>query len=353
MQDKQPVSGSKTLQNTFYILAIVALFTVICWFGKTVITTIAVSFMISLALEPAVLLLERIRLPRWFAVLTVISITLVVVLTLSTILFQRSQGFVNSLPKYKHKIEKISEDIQGRITRFQKATENILPQTTPETAKQVREVKIQDDSNMSHAISAVLEFLSHAILIPFIVFFILIARDDVRNNIANLFGNENRNSAMEAIDQIQAQMIGFLSGNMVSVLILWVATSLGFMLVGVDYALVNAGIFAICNIIPIIGIVIGLLPPVVLIFLETESFFRVAWVAGFGMLMHLIYANVLSPKLVGARVKLNPVAILFAMVYWAWLWGITGLILAIPLVAAIKTVCDHVEPWKPIGKLME
>jgi predicted PurR-regulated permease PerM len=353
MQDKQPVSGSKTLQNTYYLLAIIALFTVICWFGKTVITTIAVSFMIALALEPAVLLLERIRLPRWFSVLAVISITLVIVLTLSTIIFQRSQGFISSLPKYRHKIEKISEDIQNRIHRLQKATENIIPQPTPEEKKQIREVKIQDDSNLTHAITAVMEFLSHAILVPFIVFFILIARDDMRNNIANLFGNENRNSAMEAIDQIQAQMIGFLSGNMVSVIILWIATSLGFMLVGVDYAILSAGIFAFCNIVPVIGVVIGLLPPVVLIFLETESFFRIAWIAGFGMLMHLIYANVLTPKLVGSKVKLNPVAILVAMVYWSWLWGITGLVLAIPLVAAIKTVCDHVEPWKPVGKLLE
>ena len=97
---------------------------------------------------------------------------------------------------------------------------------------------------------------------------------------------------------------------------------------------------------------IGLIPPIVLVIMESDSWIRVAWVAGFGMGMHLIYANILIPKLVGAKVQISPVIIILAMIYWGWIWGITGLILAIPMVAGLKTICDHVEPWKPIGRLL-
>ena len=350
--ENQPISGSKILANTFYILGIIGLISVFCWFAKAVITTVVIAFMVSMILDPPTVWLERLRFPRWLSIITVILITLIILFTLSTVLFIRTKEFANDMPKFKTKIERISLDIQKRIKVIEKATEQIIPQTGPQE-QTVREVKIQESSKWMESVSYIAGILTHAILIPFMVFFILLAGDDLKDKIANLFGEANRISTLQALSQMQSQMIGFLAGNLVSVLILWFVTSLGFLLVGVDYAIVNAGIFAFCNIIPVIGTVVGLLPPVLLVFLETESLFGVAWVAGFGLLMHLIYANVLAPKLVGSRVKLSPIAIIIAMVYWGFIWGATGLILAIPMVACIKTICDHVEPWKPIGQLLE
>jgi len=348
---KNPISGSKTLQNTFFLLGIAVFFTLICMYAKTVIVTITASFIFSVILDSPVNWLERLRIPRWISVTTVIIVTLVLLVSMTGLMFVRTQDLITDLPKYQTKIEKVIQDIERKIKRLERATEAIIPQTE-QSGPAVREVKIQDNRNWNSILLYLASVLSHVFLVPFIVFFILIARDDLKDKTANIFGKENRASTLEAIHQIQKQLIGFLAGNFIAVIVLWLITILGFWALGVDYAVLNAAIFAVLNIIPVIGPVLGLIPPVLLVFLETESLLTPGLVIGYGLLTHLIYANIFLPKMVGSRVRLNPTAIMIAMVYWGWLWGVTGLILAIPLVATLKTICDHVEPWKPFGELM-
>jgi predicted PurR-regulated permease PerM len=66
--------------------------------------------------------------------------------------------------------------------------------------------------------------------------------------------------------------------------------------------------------------------------------------------MHLIAINVLIPKLVGRQVHLNALAVTMSLLFWGWMWGGMGLLLGIPITAAVKVVCDHIENWKPFGR---
>ncbi len=351
MSDDTNISGSAAVQNIFYFLGIVGLFTVFCWFAKTIMITFIVSILLVFILNPAVDWLEKHRVRRWMAILVVLGVTLVLFTSVSYLVILKTSDFSTSLPQYKLKILKLRTDIEKRFKPIEKFTSDIFPETSPD--KNVREVEIQEPSHWQDVLSYILDLLTHASLIPFIVFFILLDRATLREKLANVFGEKNRASFVKAIEKMQSQMMGFIAGNFLSVLLLWFATYLGFLLVGMDYPTLNSGFFAACNVIPVIGPVIGLVPPLLTMLLSSDSWTRLAWVAGFGMMMHLVFANVLTPKLVGKRVKLNPVAIIIAMMYWYWVWGITGLILAIPMVAFLKTICDFVEPWKPIGKLLE
>ena len=65
--------------------------------------------------------------------------------------------------------------------------------------------------------------------------------------------------------------------------------------------------------------------------------------------LHMVSANLLFPVLIGRRLHLNAVALTISLLFWGWLWGAIGLMLAIPITAAVKVVCDHVEPWRPLG----
>ena len=350
MPEKQNTSRSVSLADTFHFLGIVGLVTVFCWYAKTIAVTFIISILFSFILNPAVTWIEKFHVRRWLAVLVVILVTLAIVLSLSYLFILRMQSFTQDWPKYQNKIKNTVIDLEKRWITFQKQTQDILPKSSPEES--VREVKIQESSNWQEALSYLTEIVIHAALVPFLIYFILLDRQTIRQKIADLFGENNPESTTNALDQMQSQMIGFLSGNFVSILILWLITGIGFLIVGVDYAILNAAFFSVCNVIPVIGPIVGLIPPVLMVFLQTESFGKIAWVIAFGLLTHLIYANLLIPKLVGTRVQLNPVAIILALMYWGWIWGGTGLLLAIPLVACLKTICDHVEPWKPFGKLL-
>lgn len=351
MYDNKNIFSATVFQDIFYFLGIIGLFTTFCWFAKTIMITFIVSILLVFILNPAVDWLERHYVRRWMAILVVLGITLALFTGVSYLVILKTSDFSKSLPQYQLKISKLRTDIEKRFKSIEKLSSDLFPES-PEN-KDVREVQIQEPSHWQDVLTYVLDLLVHASLIPFIVFFILLDRTTIREKLANIFDDENHHSFVEAIEKMQTQMMGYIAGNFISILVLWFVTYLGFLLVGMDYATLNSGFFAACNVIPVIGPVIGLVPPILTMLLSSVSWSRIAWVAGFGIMMHLIFANYLTPKLVGKRVQLNPVAIIVAMMYWNWVWGITGLILAIPMVAFLKTICDSVEPWKPIGKLLE
>jgi len=104
--------------------------------------------------------------------------------------------------------------------------------------------------------------------------------------------------------------------------------------------------------VPYIGLPLALAPPVLSalpVYAKLGGYLVIA--AGVGTL-HLFALNLLYPKIVGARVHLNPLAVTVALMFWGLIWGGIGLVLAVPIVAGVKAVCDNVAAWKPYGKLL-
>lgn len=127
-----------------------------------------------------------------------------------------------------------------------------------------------------------------------------------------------------------------------------------FYFVGLRYWLLLGLIAAFISLIPYIGVALALAPPL-LIALVQSNFKGVApfvIIAVTVVLVHFMAINLLTPKLVGRRVKLNALTVTIAMMFWGWLWGGIGLILAVPITAAVKAVCDNVRSLKPYSAWM-
>jgi predicted PurR-regulated permease PerM len=135
-------------------------------------------------------------------------------------------------------------------------------------------------------------------------------------------------------------------------LLLSVASAILFASVKLPYWLVVAPLSGFLSLVPYIGLPLALVPPLIAALParpETTVYvFLIASVA----LLHLFALNLLYPKFVGARVHLNPLVVTVALMFWGMLWGGIGLLLAIPLTAAIKAVCDNVSTLQPYGRLL-
>jgi len=131
-------------------------------------------------------------------------------------------------------------------------------------------------------------------------------------------------------------------GNVVIGLILGITSTIAFWILGVPYFYVIGMISGVVSLLPYLGIVLAIIPPVVVSmgFLTVKSFFAIVAVVA---ISHVIALNLLYPKIIGRRLQLNPLAVTLALLFWGWLWGAMGLILAVPLTAAIKIIFDHVE----------
>jgi predicted PurR-regulated permease PerM len=159
---------------------------------------------------------------------------------------------------------------------------------------------------------------------------------------------ENRNTAYVTLGRISAMIHSFINGNLVVGLFTSIISMIVFGALHVPYFYFIAFISGFLSLIPYLGVVLAMIPPLVA---------GIGQLHGGGMLviaitvfgLHVFAINVLYPKLIGKRLQLNPLAVTLALLLWGWLWGAMGLILAIPITGALKIVLDHIESLRPYG----
>jgi predicted PurR-regulated permease PerM len=140
-------------------------------------------------------------------------------------------------------------------------------------------------------------------------------------------------------------------GNFLLGLIMAIVSSGVFWQMGLPYPLLAGPLSGFLSLAPYVGLPLALIPPLLAaVALNKVSVYVLVLIAV--VLLHLIAMNLLYPKFVGARVHLNPLVVTFSLMFWGFLWDAPGLLLAIPLTAALKAVCDNVKELRPIGKFL-
>ena len=224
----------------------------------------------------------------------------------------------------------------------------MLPEEKPEKGTvTVRESSDWFDALTSGALG-VTEAVVMAAFVPFLVFFMLSWQDHVRASTVMLFSAESRQTAFVTLGLISQMIRGFIVGNFIIGMILGVTSSIAFWILGVPYFYVIGMISGIVSLLPYLGIVLAIVPPVIvsLGLLTTERFVAIVAVVA---VSHVIALNLLYPKIIGRRLRLNPLAVTLALLFWGWLWGAMGLVLAVPLTAALKIIFDHVDSLEAWG----
>jgi predicted PurR-regulated permease PerM len=163
-----------------------------------------------------------------------------------------------------------------------------------------------------------------------------------------LFPKEHRLVAYRTVGRISTMIRSFIAGNFLVGLATALVSTIVFWRLGIPYFYFLGVISGFVSLIPYLGVFLALLPPLAAgmgIVDKTGVGVIVITVIG----LHLLSMNVLYPKIVGKRLRLNPLAVTLALLFWAWIWGAMGLILAVPLVGATKIVCDYVDPLRGFG----
>ena len=187
--------------------------------------------------------------------------------------------------------------------------------------------------------------------IPFLIYFMLSWRDHARAASVMLFRMENRNTAYVTLGLIAAMIRSFIVGNFMIGLFLSAASMAAFGLMGLPYFYFLGVMSGFLSLIPYLGVVLAILPPVIvgLGYLTTATFLLTI---GIVIGLHLFAMNVLYPMVLGKRLQLNPLAVTIALLFWGWLWGAMGLLLAVPLTGALKIICDNIDRLRPYGAWM-
>lgn len=350
---ESPVINPATATTSIRIIAAATVIAA-CYVASSVIITLICSIFIAFVLDPVVELTERIRCPRWLGAIMIVLLSLGFLSLLGFLLYGRMVEFIADLPILSARIQEIVTKILEPLESLELRGDAIFPRQT----HLVPTVRVETESGWEQyifrGIGSIYTAAVTVMFIPFLVFFMLTSKHELWRVAVNLFKPEQQQVAERVIRGISHMAREYILGNIIVALLSSFAFLPVFYLVGVRYALLVAPICAFLNLIPYIGVALALLLPLLLLLIDptmtATTPFVIVTVAV--VLIHFLAVNLLTPKLVGRRVKLNALTVTVALMFWAWLWGAIGLIVAVPLTAAIKAVCDNVQGLKPFGSIL-
>jgi predicted PurR-regulated permease PerM len=381
-----PVSSSReTVRTGVGILALGAGIAML-YYGRVFFITIIIAAMIAFLLDPLVLLFIRLRLPRGVASFAVCSIGLMFLYFAGLGLYTESISIVSDLPAYSDRINELVDSAAERFEHFEAGIYRTLvpkrfqeqtappaeapaavvargkrrapaPPPQPLQPPLVQEVRVHQEpaslvSTVSNYLSSFYNVVLMASFVPFLVYFLLSWRDDLRTRFLLLFQGEDREAADHAWAGVGEMVRAYVIGNFLLGLLLSLASAILFASVKLPYWVVVAALSGFSSLVPYVGLPLAMLPPMFAALPMHAKPSLYLFVAASVSLLHLFALNLLYPKFVGARVHLNPLAVTVALMFWGLLWGGIGLLLAIPLTAAIKAVCDNVGGLRAYGRLL-
>jgi predicted PurR-regulated permease PerM len=322
----------------------------LCYVARLVLTTLLVSVLVAFLLAPVRDFLQNLRLPRAVSSLVAVLLLIAVLYGAVYVSYSQAVSFMLNLPKYSNHIRAQLMDFRRQAESFQKTTESVLADENPEPQHAVAIAPAPQSTweRLAESLGSVTQVLLAVSFIPFLVYFMLTWQSHVRSSTVMLFRLENRHAAYVTLGMIAKMLRGFLVGNMIIGLLLSVASTLIFWMAGLPFFYFIGPISGFLSLAPYAGAVLALGPPLV-VGLGQISMGTGVIVAIWILLLHVIALNVLYPKLLGNRLQLNPLAVTVALLFWGWLWGGMGLVLAIPITGAMKIVFDHVEQLRPWG----
>jgi predicted PurR-regulated permease PerM len=331
------------------VVAVIAVIGLIYLLKVVLVTTLA-SVLMAFILEPIVGGLVRIRVPRVAAALFAVALLLGLAGGLTSFFYGRAVDFARELPKYSGKIRSTLADLREQTNQIEESTRSVI--ASPRVGKAPLAVEVQEAPGLSRVISAgggtLGEVLLAVTFVPFLVYFMLTWKDHAHSTTVRLFPKEHRLVAHRTVGRISAMIRSFIVGNVLVGLINALVSGIVFWRLGIPYFYFLGIISGFASLVPNLGVFLALLPPLaggIGLLNKTGVGIVVVTVVG----LHVLSMNVLFPKIVRKRLRLNPLAITLSLLFWAWIWGAMGLILAVPLVGATKIICDYVDPLRGVG----
>jgi predicted PurR-regulated permease PerM len=331
------------------IIAVAIVFAAL-YFATEVVVPLLLAVLLAYFLDPVVGLLERIRIPRALGALVVLLAVTALFAGLGYLVVLRADQFLADWPRYSSVLRHVTTAFDRQLALVQKGVDAITPiadrALTPTHIVEPPPIR----EWLLSGVGSLYSILIVAAFVPFLVFFMLAAKPRIWKATIELFPDEHQERVRDALDQLGLMLRSFVVGNALIAAILMLLSYAFFLAIHLKYPFLSGCVSGILNLVPYLGAVLAWLPPFLIGMAQWNTVGPYFGVAAMLTFLHIMGLNVLMPAIVGRRVHLNALAVTISLLFWGWLWGAVGLILAIPITAAVKVICDHSEGWEPVGR---
>ena len=336
-------------------------------FGQSLVVPVLIGVLVSYTLNPIVETLTRWRLPRVLASMVVVFGVLGLAGTLVYQLADEAAAAVRGVPAATKRLRTVVERGVGPrpsvVQELQTAADSISKAAEGQTARrragepmpvEIVEPTIDVRGYLWVGWWGLLGLGAQALLVVFLSFFMLSSGDLYRRKFVRMAGGRlsDRRVTVEILDEVGSQISSFLMQQMLTGAAVGVATWLAFWWLGVEYAALWGLAAGIMNSIPYFGPTVVAIAAFVVAFIQFESAWQASLVSMASLAITTIEGMVITPLLVSRLASMNPVAVFLGLLFWGWLWGVVGMLLAVPLLMVTKSVADRVDELKPLAELL-
>jgi predicted PurR-regulated permease PerM len=348
------------------VLAFAATMYLLSWAQEAFIP-IVLSILISYALEPVVAMFTRAHLPRILAAALVVAATGGALGYGMYALSDDVTAIVAQLPEAAQKLRRVMqrdggapnaiEHVERAAQELQKTADQASvsnPAPKGVTRVQVEEPTINVRQYITWGSASLVAFAGQATLVFFFVFFLLASGDLFKRKLVKLAGPslEKKKITVQILDDINRQIARFLFVRVTTSVVVGVVTWIAFWAVGLEQAALWGALAGIFNSVPYFGPVIVAGATAVVAFLQFGTVAMAAYVSGISLAITSVEGWLLTPWLTSRTARTNEVAIFVGLIFWSFVWGLWGTLLAVPMLVTLKAYCDHIDDLKPVGELL-
>lgn len=317
-------------------------------YASEVLIPLTFSFLLTFIVLPLSTRLERWYFPNWLSAFIGIVIVMLVLGSVVGLLSYQISDLMTDMPTIKEKLN-------TKFLEFQKYIGQHWGYTVREQNnwldKKIKSSGESVDGFLMGFFNVTTTFLTDVFLIPILSFFLLIYKERFKKFL-ELVDEKYHFHTRFIITEVGKVSQSYLKGMVIDILILTVLGFLGFWALGLEYALLFAVLGAILNIIPYVGVLLGSIFPIVMALITKDSAWYALGALGVCVLVQFLDNNFIGPKVIGSSVSINPLFSTLALLVGSLVWGMSGMVLAMPLAGMLKVVFDNMPELQPYGYLM-
>ncbi len=333
-------------------LFVLALFYTL-YLASEFILPVVLALLLNFLLRPAVRVLRKARIPEAVGA----AIILLAFLSVLAFGFYQLSGpasqWIAEAPKALRRIETELKTWRGPVQQMSKAAEQVDRITTVTPEKSVGTVELKQPSLIDSLVSGTRSAIAGVVVVMLLLYFLLASGDLFLTKLIRVLPTlTDRKTAVQAAYKMEDQVSVYLTTVTAINIGLGVAEAGAMYLIGMPNPVLWGLMATVFNFAPYLGALVGATVIGTVAFVTFGGVQWAAIAAGLYLLITSIEGGLITPMLLARRLTLNPVVVLIGVIFWGWLWGIAGTLIAVPLMVTFKILCDHIKPLAPIGEFM-
>ncbi|HEX2162666.1 MAG TPA: AI-2E family transporter, partial [Thermoanaerobaculia bacterium] len=323
------------------------------FFAQTFLLPVVLAVLLDLLLSPVVNGLKRLRVPEWLGA-GIVVVALVGVLAGGVwLLLDPALAWLDRAPESLARVAQKLEALRGPVEQVSRATEEVERIAGGATGGGARTVQVEEQSLSAALLEQAQAMAAGAVVMLALLYFLLASGDlFLRKLIRVLPTFDDKKRAVDIARALQSDISVYLSTITLINVAEGLAVGCAMYLLGMPNPVLWGVLATVLNFIPYLGAAVGIAIVALVAALTFDNPLQMVLPPLVYLALTSAEGYLFTPTILGRRLTLNPVVILLGLIFWGWLWGIAGAVLAVPMLASFKIFCDHIEPLAPIGEFL-